>query len=508
MGGCAMKSPDLFACILVREFPAQAVLRMRPEWRDRPFVVLEGDAPLESVCALNTKARLAGLRRGMTRVEVETFEGIPVHRKSSGAELAAKAALLECAAVHSPGVEVIDEPNSFLCCLDMSGTESLFGPPDAIASMLRMRIASLGLSAQVTLTSDFFTAVLLARGLGFRRAISVIRAGALPEALASLPISVLDLSEAQAETLELWGIRNLGMLAALPRTKLIARMGQEGLRLQQLATGTCPHLFQPMDVPMVLEERVELDHPLDNLESLLFGVAIMLEQLIVRAALRVYALASVTIELQLEGDAIHTRRVSPRVPTNDKHLWLKLLHADLEMHPAGAPIVAVTVHAEPGATTKVQMGLFSPQVPEPGRLDVTLARIEAIVGEGNVGRAVLNDTHALADFHLEPFAVPSGSSTTRPTAHGFGCLRRVDPPEVLLMTLRNGKPASYVFRGRRFDVQQAYGPWLAGGEWWSERTWGQEQWDVIGSGDGESTLYACVIRDFVTKNWCLVGLYD
>ena len=51
-----------------------------------------------------------------------------------------------------------------------------------------------------------------------------------------------------------------------------------------------------------------------------------------------------------------------------------------------------------GSTSKVQLGLFSPQLPEAARLEVTLARIRAIVGEDCVGRAVLQDTHAPEGF--------------------------------------------------------------------------------------------------------------
>ncbi len=53
------------------------------------------------------------------------------------------------------------------------------------------------------------------------------------------------------------------------------------------------------------------------------------------------ALASVTITLTLEGGATHTRTVRPALPTNDKQLWLKLLHLDLEAHPPQAAILAV-----------------------------------------------------------------------------------------------------------------------------------------------------------------------
>ncbi|MEI9967859.1 MAG: hypothetical protein WDM87_04230 [Terracidiphilus sp.] len=53
--------------------------------------------------------------------------------------------------------------------------------------------------------------------------------------------------------------------------------------------------------------------------------------------------------------------------------------------------VALTIAAEAGHAGTVQLGLFLPQLPEPSRLDVTLARLKALVGEDRVGSPVLED---------------------------------------------------------------------------------------------------------------------
>ena len=123
----------------------------------------------------------------------------------------------------------------------------------------------------------------------------------------------------------------------------------------------------PYAAKFELEERMELDTPVEELERLLFVVNVMLEQVIFRVTARVLALSSITITLSLEGNVVHTRMVRPALPTNDRPLWLKLLQLDLEAHPPQAAIIAVTLTAEPGSTSKVQLGLFSPQLPEPMR---------------------------------------------------------------------------------------------------------------------------------------------
>lgn len=149
--------------------------------------------------------------------------------------------------------------------------------------------------------------------MSLRFPVMVVPSGEQGAALATLPLTVLDLPQDQSETFASWGIHTLGMLAALPERELIARMGQHGKRLRQLASGTLPHLFQPVEPAFTLEEKMELDSPVEILDSLLFVAGVMLEQLILRAASRVLALASVTITLSLEGNTTHIRTVRPPV---------------------------------------------------------------------------------------------------------------------------------------------------------------------------------------------------
>jgi protein ImuB len=327
-------------------------------------------------------------------------------------------------------------------------------------------------------------------------------------ALARLPLSVLNLSDEQAEIFALWGIRTLGMLAALPEKELVSRMGQSTKRLRQMARGEMPHLFRPVEPVFALSERMELDTPVELLDALMFVVNLMLEQLIVRATARVLALASVSITLALEGGAAYRRTVRPALPTNDRQLWLKLLHLDLEAHPPQAAILAVTLDAEPGETSKVQLGLFSPQLPEPSRLDVTLARIRAIVGEGNVGCAVLEDTHRTEEFRIEPFRITSSKPLEAAPAVLRPAMRRLRPPEAAFVTVESERPKALFFRERRYAVEQAYGPWLTGGDWWAPTLWGCEQWDLVAYAHDGAMLCGCLVRDLLREQWQMVGIYD
>jgi protein ImuB len=278
-----------------------------------------------------------------------------------------------------------------------------------------------------------------------------------------------------------------------------------------MARGELPHLFVPLEPEFRLEERMELDSPVELLESLLFVMGVMLEQLVVRATVRVLALATVTVSLSMEGGATHVRTVRPALPSNDRKMWLKLLHLDLEAHPPGAAVLGIGLTAEPGNTSKVQMGLFSPQLPEPMRLDVTLARIKAIVGEECMGRAVLADTHRRDSYRIEKFSVSSGSVLNANGAspdRSIAAMRQLRPVERIAVILRGPQPVAFTFRERRYEVECAYGPWGMSGDWWNPSLWGEEQWDLIARANDGGLLCCCVVRDLMQHAWSLVALYD
>ncbi len=150
---------EQYTAVYATEFPAQALLRLRPELRERPCVVMEGEPPLQQVCSLNRRARALGVAHGMTQVEVDTFSGVTVLRRSHSEESTAKAALLECAGGFSPRVEDRSQNGAFLAVIDIAGTKTLFGPPESLAQNLLSRIRALDVAASIAVSENFHAAV-------------------------------------------------------------------------------------------------------------------------------------------------------------------------------------------------------------------------------------------------------------------------------------------------------------------------------------------------------------
>ncbi len=497
----------LYVCVHVPEFAAQALIRLRPELMGKAVAVMAGVPPLEEVCSASPAAMKQGVAHGMTKAELESFHDIVVLRRSLLEEQHAKAALLDAVSAFTPRVEIQPARNAALdAVLDMTGSELIFGSAKQIVAKLDAVLKKFFFSAGIAASANQHTAVCLAPS---SRKPSVVAPGEEAVVLHHLPLTALPLSQEQADKLELWGLKTLGDLAQLPETELVVRLGQQGKRLQLMAQGKHPHLMVPEEPEFTLSEYIAFDAPIELLDSLLFVLGPMLDQLIARAQNHALALASVTLTLALDGGERFERTLKPALPVAQREVLLKLLHLDLQAHPPPAGILAVLVKAEPGDRSKMQLGLFAPQTPEAARLDITLARIAAIVGEDRVGRARLLDTHASEGFVMEPFTVSTASSVkTQETKSNTTTLRRCRPPSPLTMMLRESRPHEFYLTGKRYIVHQAFGPWRRSGEWWTQEVWSCEEWDISACATSGETLLCILAHDLLHHHWQMEAMYD
>jgi protein ImuB len=511
------ESSLMYACLYTPSFAAQAVLRLRPELRRNPVAILDGESPREFVLSVNAAARQAGAAVGMSRLQAESLPNVQLLPRSHIQEGAARTALLESASSFSPRVELVEagyacEPDSTVV-LDIRGTEGLFGSPELLTTKLRSRTSGQGMITQAAASANFHAAVCAARG--FAR-VKFIPPGEERNALASLPLRVLDLSPEMAETFSLWGIRDCGMLAALPEHELVARIGVEGQRLLALARGEHRHLFVPIEQSFAsqLIEVFELDHPVELLEPLFFLLSRMLEQLLLRIQSRSLAIASIEIGLKLESDTkrqarCHSRTIRPALPSRDLRRLLKLVQLDLEAHRPEAAVVALEMRVEPASPHIVQHGLFLPQGPDPDQLEVLLARLKKLLGEDRVGAAQLIDTQQADSFRMGDFAPRAPQDRASPDTAGNVpmAFRVCRPPLPIGVSTRGNVPLAISVEGSSFAVVMRAGPWRRSGEWWSLANWCREEWDVVLS-DNVSEKICRIAHDPKSQCWYLAGDYD
>ena len=562
----------MFAAIYIPDFPVEAIVRLKPELRERAVAVVEGTPPLVRVLAVNERASDAGLEPGMTKLQAEEHiaacNGVLAAR-SPEQEASAQAALLDAACGFSPRVE---DTAPGLIVLDLDGLERIFGPVAKMARDIARRCSEIGLEAQIAVAANPDAAIHVARGFS---GVTVIPEGREAERLATLPVDVLvspaSLSRGDADgatpakqlsknsraltlagqellnTLESWGVRNLRSLAALPEVAVAERLGQAGLHWQRLARGVTSRTLKLIEPPARFEETCELEYPVESLEPLSFLLNRMLEQLCARLSARALATNELRTTLTLDPagdvdtadfhvsrspgvqisrapDRQFTRCLRLPVPMLDPKVFLKLLQLDLQAHLPGAPVLKISIEAHPAEPRRTQNGLFQPGTPEPEKLEVTLARIQSMIdgrrstaleddrkpttddlpftSELRVGTAELLDTHHPDSFRVHPFMTPStiGHPPSTPS-HTVTALRLFRPAPAARVALRTGKPVHIECETVQGDILWTAGPWKSSGDWWNEKSWAREEWDVC-VGEACYRIY----RD--PKGWFVEGTYD
>ena len=495
---------ELYACVHAAEFPAQALLRLRPDLQSQPIAVIAGRPPHEFVCSMNRHALSKGISLGMTRLDVEGLDGVKFLARSAENEAAARAVLLECVSQFSPRIEDAGEGTGCAFVLDISGMERLFGTPEQLAERMRSALLASGFRVSIAISVNCHAARMRAAAT---RGIAIIAAGEEASALANLPLASLPLAEDAREVFAMWGIRTLGELAALPEIELITRLGAEARSWWALACGTHAHLFRPIEPEFMLREFCEFDDAVEEIDSLLFVGARMIDCLVTRATDRALSLALVTAHMKLDGGKSHQCVLRPAVPSMDRKFLLKLLQLEIGSHPPQAAVMALELVAEAGRCGTVQLGLFSPQTPEPSRLDVTLARLRAIVGDERVGSPVLEDTHRAGSFRMEGFANVV-AERKRETGVPRMALRRVRPPMPVRVVQGDTRPAEFRDWQNRFEITSAYGPWRSSGCWWSEDNWDLEEWDVLAERSDGASVACLLVCDRSSNEWRLEAYYD
>jgi protein ImuB len=379
---------------------------------------------------------------------------------------------------------------------DASGLERLFGFAQDIAASLARRAGELGVEAAIAIAPNPDAAICAARGFS---GTSVIPYGDEAKFLAPLPVALLSPSPELQETFDRWGIRRFQDLAALPPLGIAERLGLEGLRLRELARGEAGRKLLPLADPLRFEDRIELDYPVELLEPLAFVLARLINALATSLAARALATDEIRLQLKLENRATHERVLRLPVPTLDTKAFLKLLDLDLSQNPPSAPVVEVRMAMNPVKPQSAQSGLFVLAAPEPVKLELTVARLKAIVGPGRVGTPVLLDTHRPDAFRMTPAFVPSAP----PSAPKFRLsIRLFRPPRAAQVALASGYPsfvAAGAIRGKILDLA---GPWRTSGDWWTADPWLRDEWDVALSDGALYRLYCD------PRGWFVEGSYD
>jgi protein ImuB len=419
---------------------------------------------------------------------------------------------------------LVEEVRTGTVVIDVEGCELLFGSPYQLAKEVSERLET---PANVAIAANPDAAIHAATHL---QGITFVSPGEELTCIGEFPIDALDYSlinlekkvvDEILETLRLWGVRSFAEFASLPVAGVSERLGQAGIKLQQLAAGKTERHLRIKQPEPVFAHSLELEHAITELEPLSFIFGRLLHQLC--AALNAYAFSTneVCVCMQLENQTTHERKLSLPYPMRDHKVLLKLLLLDTEMHPPQAAVRSVSIACEPVKPRVLQNGLFVPLAPAPDKLELTLARLAKLVGEENIGSPTLLDTHRPDAFSMKRFTLVTKSESRKrrkpvnrqPVTGNQKCLgfRMFRPPLRAIVQTDQGWPTQVSAWGKQRSVYgkvvSVAGPWRTTGDWWRDDRWARDEWDVTLERSGQQTLYR-IYRELRSENWFVEGNYD
>lgn len=422
------------------------------------------------------------------------------------------AALADAAAGFSPQVEQADEA----VYLEVGDLGRLFPTEEQLLQALEGAVTEVGAAACVAIASDKGVARVRARGLRLSRSgrgAAIVLRGGERAALAPLPIETLDPAPEQRLRLESWGLRTVGELAKLPRPEVVTRLGAAGSVLHRLASGESSELLKPSPPPPEIREEQELLDALENLEPLLFVLRGLLDRLVARLRARSQACGDLVIRLSLTPRGEETRRVAVAAPTQKVAALLELVRVALEGQPPKGHVERIALVTVPARQRLTQLDLFTPAGPAPEKLATTLARLEALCGQGRVGQPLVPDTYIPGAARQVAFAPPqkpqplaSSEEEELEVPQRLLAARTVRPAQPVTVSRRGDELTQLVFESSRLPgVPRPQAVRRSGGPYRLADVSGVRDYYDVELADGELLR---LFYDLTAERWYLDAVYD
>lgn len=302
--------------------------------------------------------------------------------------------------------------------------------------------------------------------------------------------------------LHTWGIHSLGQLAALDKQQLAERLGPTAVELWERANGNVTRPLKRVKPPEIFEEAFEFENEIETAEPLLFMLRRFLESFAVRLGASYLVTKELTLRITFSDKQTYQRSFKIPQPTNEVELLFRTLQTHLENFTSDAPIVAISLRAQPATPAQQQFGLFETALRNPAQLAETLARLNALVGHDRVGRPVLENTHRPDAFRIEPFEWELRDEADHESPLPRVALRRFRFESAAVLLIDNNQPAHIRSADVHGQVLATAGPFLASGDWWDNGTWRRAEWDVQLE---DGTVCRCHTDG---REWQVDGVYD
>ena len=456
--------------------PTDRLIRKRRSQFDAPLVVSHKANNALYVYALAAQAQSLGLYKGQplanAQAMVQPLEIVPADEK-------ADATLLEAIADwcdrFTPLVS-LDSPHGLF--LDITGAAFLFGGEKAMLATVTQSIARQGFAVQGAIAGTS----LAARALAHFRPDTIVAPGGEAQAVALLPIAVLDCDDKILRALHHAGLTTVGAVAKRLASELSERLGASFVNRLNAIVGEQQQPLQPRRALPDLMAEQGFAEPIVTEESIaaaLLGLAKSLSAILERQGrgVRLLEAGFFRADGKVERIAIRTGEA-----IRDPALMLRLLRQKLDAlaDPLDPGFGFDLIRLEALLAEETKAFTLSFDSNENARLQVgfLIDRLSARFGHTRVQRFLPQDTHipeaasAAVPAQDRDFAPQNwrlkrqaGDPPRRP-------LRMLEKPEEIeagLPLAPDGPPKFFRWRQCRHDVARAEGPERIAMTWWKNR---------------------------------------
>ncbi|RYD32961.1 MAG: hypothetical protein EOP87_11895 [Verrucomicrobiaceae bacterium] len=464
----------MFAAFHIPDLPIVAALVEHPEWQDRPCAVLRDPTDKEDakipLLSMNFAAWETGIAPGwpLNRALVRC-PGLMVVSRCPDKETQLLAELVAFADRFSADVEIAS-PDTVL--LDLSGTKRKH-----FNGMECLPDSEVEVTHALADTPDLAHFAVLEPKTR-RRFISIREIGMLPLSL----LGRIGDDAGFLPQLQLLGLQTLGDFRQLPKQEVTVRYGARAGYWHDLISGKTHRLLKLHRPPESFLQSMEFDDPVHSGEALLFVCNRMLHVLASRVAARHVAVGILKVRLILiEGHL--NREIHLPEPLADPPALLKPIQTLIDSLVLPSPVMAVELDADVALPLSRQQDWTKRQLPDPERWADTLARLEALVGNGRVGIPVPLASHGSDAFTVQDAVVMESSSpASPPPPHCSLPLRRFRPAKkisVFSEPARYPRPLALLTGPHCGQVLESRGPFPSSGNYWDpDASWGRVEWDI------------------------------
>ena len=472
------------ACVNVKRFPLQLLLKKHREWRNLPVGVVTKESPQGTITSVNRKAETCGVVPGMRYATGLAMTGELRAGTVSRWEIdAAVGSLTRCLQLFSPEVEVSrEEPGIFW--MGARGLSHLYTTVRRWIEKILYALKRENFEATVAVGFTRFGSYAAAKtGKGFRifSCPEAERNAAFQAAL-----NILPLKPVYYERFEKLGLKNVGSFLRLSPEAIKKRFGADVERVYRFATGDLALPLQPLELSEERDVSKRLLVPETNSARLLFHLEDCLDSLLSDADKRQELVVLLRLNFRLEEGGRLSEIIRPAAPTLDRAILLELFQIRIDTLQLSAGIIALTLSASCVRATNIQLELFKKKP----RRDLAkgarvFARIRAVLGNDAVQRARLENDYLpekcyswetiekpIATKHRNSVAQFSRTAKFSEAKQGSSAEQSEvqqgntdsEPMCMIRRIFRQPKPINQ----ERKDLSRLRGPYVISGRWWEE----------------------------------------